>query len=56
MGFRKHYTYKQKLQRNCAYWLLRNVAGLDARKALKIRDWTDNKILLILKGEANPIC
>jgi len=54
MGFQRHSTDKEKLKRRMKYHLLRQV-GVSIRKARIFRDWTDNKFLMILKGEADPI-
>jgi hypothetical protein len=52
---RKHNTPEQKLQRKNAYWCLRNIAKLSHQEARVFRDYTDNKILMILNGVAKPI-
>jgi len=54
MTFRHHDTEEEKTDRNLRYRLLRN-AGISSKKALIFRDWTDNKIMMIALGEANPI-
>jgi hypothetical protein len=52
---RKHNTEQQKEQRRNAYWLLRNVACLSVHQSMVLRDWTDNKILMIINKQCNPI-
>lgn len=54
MTYRKHETEAEKLDRRLRYNKLRK-AGIDPRRALIFRDWTDNKIDLICQGIANPI-
>lgn len=53
MSFRQHKTIEQKKERLERYWLLR-YSGIEPRKALIFRDWTDNKIAMIISGEAKP--
>jgi len=50
---RKHNTPKEKRARRKAYQKLRK-AGIPVSCAIVIRDWTDNKIEMICRGEAEP--
>jgi len=54
MTFRHHDTDEEKEDRNLRYRLLRN-SGIPPRLAHIFRDWTDNKIMKIALGEAQPI-
>jgi len=51
---RKHETEKQKKERRERYLILR-FFGICPRLAVIYRDWTDNKIKMICRGEAVPI-
>jgi hypothetical protein len=53
--YQKHDTETQKKHRSFKYKLLREIAKCSVDEALVYRDWTDNKVLMILKGEAKPI-
>ena len=55
MGFQRHETEEDKQRRKDKYWCLVNIAKIEPRKALIFRDWTDNKVRMILNGEAHPI-
>jgi hypothetical protein len=50
---RKHNTPEEKLSRKLAYTRLREI-GMIAKHAVRLRDWTDNKIDMICSGEAKP--
>ena len=52
---RQHNTKEQKEQRKNAYWLLRNIAKLNVHDAMVFRDWSDNKIKMIIFEGAKPI-
>jgi hypothetical protein len=54
MGFQKHETEEEKHLRRVKYNVLR-INGISVRQAVIFRDWTNNKVLMILKGEAHPI-
>ncbi len=51
---RPHNTIEQKFERKMKYHELRE-AGISPRKAGIFRDWTNNKIDLIIEGKATPI-
>ena len=53
MGFRKHFTKEEKYERRMNYRLLKN-AGLTTDSALRVRDWTDNKIMMVALGDCHP--
>ena len=50
---RRHITPEEIEARRKAYQKLRK-AGIAAKAARVIRDWTNNKIEMICKGEAKP--
>jgi hypothetical protein len=54
MGFRQHKTEMQKAERRERYSCLR-ACGISTRQAVLFRDWTNNKIAMICRGEAKPI-
>ena len=37
------------------YWCLTQIAKLSSDEALVYRDWTDEKVRMIINGEAHPI-
>lgn len=51
---RKHNTIKEKLNRRKAYNKL-IAAGIPTKSATRIRDWTDNKVELVVIGISKPI-
>jgi hypothetical protein len=55
MGFQKHETEEEKLHRKNKYWVLRNICKLSSHDAIVFRDWSDNKVAMIINGEAKPI-
>lgn len=52
---RKHNTPEQKEKRRNIYWCLVNIAKLNHNEARVYRDWSDNKIWMIINGESKPI-
>lgn len=51
---RKHKTSAEKFIRASWYRCLKN-HGLTESQARRVRDWTDSKIMMILKDEAKPV-
>jgi hypothetical protein len=55
MGFQRHKTPEEKELRRNKYWCLTEIGKLDDNEARVFRDWTKNKVWMIINGEAKPI-
>ena len=51
---RRHETSTEKFLRNSWYRVLR-IKGYSLSQAARMRDWTHNKLTMILNNEARPI-
>ena len=54
MAFKKHFTEEQKKIRRLCYNILR-AGGVSAKQAVKFRDWSNPKVIMIALGEAKPM-
>jgi len=54
MAFQPHETYLEREVRALKYMILR-MNGCSVKDACKMRDWTYNKVCMIIRGEGNPV-